>query len=66
MVKFKFWQKDPKPDSSSTKTSEETDNKAISEENDKEDKYEAPKPNASATGDLYEDVAIKPIRHEKA
>ena len=66
MVRFKFWQKNPKPDSSNANESEETNNKATSEENDKKDKYQAPKPNASGTGELYEDVAIKPIRHEKA
>ncbi|TFG13392.1 MAG: hypothetical protein EU531_09840 [Promethearchaeota archaeon] len=65
MGKFKFWQKNPKPDSSSIKLLEETDNKAASKEQDYEDKYQAPKPNASGTGNLYEEVVIKPIRLEK-
>ena len=65
MVKFKFWQKNPKPDSSSAKSSEETDNKAPSKEQDFEKNYQAPKPDASGTGNLYEEVAIKPVRLEK-
>jgi hypothetical protein len=57
MVKFKFWQKKPKPDQSDA-------NESV--EKDYEKKYQAPEPTASETGNLYEDVAMKPTRNEKA